>query len=722
MYLIELIEPTLCYPLIRSNTKGKEKDNGSMSKKTLSIFGLALGAFIMIITVLMQYFDFTNAYSDRGKAAMEVLGLLVFISGIILFFWRKKRIRNIMDSGNYSWTSLFGLSFCAACFYVISEWVFIVTKPSFLSSVPALRKLGILQCTSALLAGLAFLGLSFFYALYLIPWFKKSRKILLALASLVPVSIISSLVLLLIDNFTYTLFNFGIATSVGIIRCSYSLVFISLFIYIFYKIQTFLSKLSLIVGKKKKRRFIIPILVVFIVLSFILSYRNNNAIDNLEIAGQPGEEKYPNIVLITGDGINADHMSVYGYQPDTTPRLNDMVHTSLVAENAFPNSSTTTAAILSIYTSKYPAQTRVLYPPDILRNNDSYQHLPGILKSLGYYSAEFTEPHWADSYDENLLYGFDYANGRSIKEGSLNHWISRKFLSDYSYFIYETSNRIFDRLEHIFFIKPMINQQPLIQGTARTFNDQEKIDHILRLFTETERPVFIHLHWMGTHGPTFDPKNQVFSAGKNVDNQGEWEDAFYDDSILEFDQGVGQIVDFLKSKDIYENTIIIISSDHGQQHTSTSRIPLLIHFPYGEFSGIRKVNIQQVDIAPTLLAYLGIKKPSWMAGDSFLSGELRNRPIYSARVGNVEINTDSNIIAESVKPPFYQFYSISVVYCNSWFELQLVSLKYQVGQVEGYPQPCPQNMILNDQFTTWIIGHLKENGFDPSKIELEFKH
>jgi hypothetical protein len=207
----------------------------------------------------------------------------------------------------------------------------------------------------------------------------------------------------------------------------------------------------------------------------------------------------------------------------------------------------------------------------------------------------------------------------------------------------------------------------------------------------------------------------VFSAGQNAAEQGQWNSAFYDDSILEFDEGVGQIIDFLKAQGFFENTIIIVSSDHGEQWISTSRIPLLIHFPNGQFPGIRNSDIQQLDIAPTILDYLGIEKPSWMHGESFLRGELPNHPIFSTSLGNVQ-SGETVLKPESLKPPFYQFGAISVVYCNSWLTLHLEKNQINTGLVEGHTQPCRSDIVSSDQIITWIIEHLKENRFDTSTI------
>ena len=172
-----------------------------------------------------------------------------------------------------------------------------------------------------------------------------------------------------------------------------------------------------------------------------------------------------------------------------------------------------------------------------------------------------------------------------------------------------------------------------------------------------------------------------------MENQGQWDTDFYDDSILAFDAGIARIVDYLERNGKFDDTIIIVSSDHDQLWSSTSRIPLLIHFPQGKNAGIRKTNLQQIDIAPTILDFLGIQKPSWMRGDSFLSSDLPQRPIFSASMGEVSIE-DELMVVSALKPPYYQFGTVSVVYCNSWFTLQLDSNQVHTGRVNGHFQPC----------------------------------
>jgi arylsulfatase A-like enzyme len=72
-----------------------------------------------------------------------------------------------------------------------------------------------------------------------------------------------------------------------------------------------------------------------------------------------------------------------------------------------------------------------------------------------------------------------------------------------------------------------------------------------------------------------------------------WDRDFYDDSILEFDMNVGRIVEALKQHGLWEDTLLIIGSDHAAEFNQRERIPLLMHFPGGKITGRIKANVQE---------------------------------------------------------------------------------------------------------------------------------
>ena len=115
--------------------------------------------------------------------------------------------------------------------YVLMEWLFIVTKPSFLSLLPFPGKLGVLFGTSSILAVVLLCLLLIGVILIKILPESAGRYLKLVLV-LIPAMVLASTGLLLLDNFTYTLFGFGIVTSKGISRVIYAAAYLLIILVI----------------------------------------------------------------------------------------------------------------------------------------------------------------------------------------------------------------------------------------------------------------------------------------------------------------------------------------------------------------------------------------------------------------------------------------------------------------------------------------------------------
>jgi hypothetical protein len=141
-----------------------------------------------------------------------------------------------------------------------------------------------------------------------------------------------------------------------------------------------------------------------------------------------------------------------------------------------------------------------------------------------------------------------------------------------------------------------------------------------------------------------------------------------------------------------------------------------MHFPGGEYEQSIAANTENIDVAPTLLDYLGIVQPTWMTGQSLISGDYSEHPVFTARIpkSSKDPLTGKVSYPESV-PPFFQFGRISVVVCNKWVELDLTKKTISSGKIVAYTREC------NDEFTEQealdlIIGHLEKNGFETTEL------
>jgi arylsulfatase A-like enzyme len=105
----------------------------------------------------------------------------------------------------------------------------------------------------------------------------------------------------------------------------------------------------------------------------------------------------------------------------------------------------------------------------------------------------------------------------------------------------------------------------------------------------------------------------------------------YDESVSECDGALGEFLDWMKASFRDANTILIVTSDHGENfssgwwshespslHYPETHIPLLISLPHQDHAYTEAEDGDLTDIAPTLLAVLGIGKPPWMDGHSLI--------------------------------------------------------------------------------------------------------
>jgi hypothetical protein len=609
----------------------------------------------------------------------------------------------------------------AAFIYIFMEWLFFVTMPSFMSVMDLANKVEVfllsgwifaLACMVMIVAFIVidFLALAFHLSYITSYW-----------GWAIPSIIVSALVLLMADNFTYTIFKFGIITSSGIVRGIYALLFVMLTAYVYLRMLKNFGDSESEKGQVRRTNRWFYACLALLAVTTVLALVNVD-FNNLLSAGPTTygrtASKLPNIILLGSDGVNADDLSAYGYYRPTTPRLAQLAQTSLVAENAFTNAGNTAGSVISIMTSKLPTQTRVLYPPDILTGLNSFQHLPGILNNLGYETVEFGAPYYIDSFTYNLQNGFDIANGRTLSTGKLASTGARIGFENEAYFLARLTWRISDRILHIFFIRQMENPYAIVTQPVPNFDDQTKIDQALALFDQPDAPIFVHIHLLGTHGGYYSPAKRVFSA--NEPQISEWMTDFYDDTLLGFDGYVGEVIDRLKADGQFDNTILIIYTDHNKEFKVDGRIPLIIHFPGGEQAGEITKNVQNLDITPTILDYLGISIPRWMGGESLLNGgPFDQRLIFSTGTRKIKPNEEDISFLDPAlsKPPFYQFSFINVVDCQMTYSLDLTSFTWSTELVRGYVDPCkPQELLSMDQIKQAVYQRLSQDGFDISSL------
>ena len=182
---------------------------------------------------------------------------------------------------------------------------------------------------------------------------------------------------------------------------------------------------------------------------------------------------------------------------------------------------------------------------------------------------------------------------------------------------------------------------------------------------------------------------------------------FYDDSILQFDGYVAEMFRRLEQVGKLDSSIIVIKTDHAQGAQSArtvTRLPLLIFFPNHDPKGRVKSNVQLLDLAPTLLDYLGIDKPDWMEGESVL----REEPDRLRRIVSVFATGKGN-------GPL-GIYAAPVVVCNRVYFMRFPERRDSYGPVKGHTDPCSDLELPDrEEVREFVIEHLRSRGIDLSR-------
>ncbi len=170
-------------------------------------------------------------------------------------------------------------------------------------------------------------------------------------------------------------------------------------------------------------------------------------------------------------------------------------------------------------------------------------------------------------------------------------------------------------------------------------------------------------------------------------------------TIKSVDDGVGEILDYLEEEGLADNTLIIYTSDQGFylgehgwfdkrfMYEESFRTPLLMRYP-GEIEPGTIINdlVQNLDFAPTLLDYAGVKIPLEMQGESF----------------KALVNGTSGVWRDAVYYTYYEYPSVHMVkrhYGVATHRYKLIHFYYDIDEWEMYDlkkDPEELNNIYED--------------------------
>jgi len=300
------------------------------------------------------------------------------------------------------------------------------------------------------------------------------------------------------------------------------------------------------------------------------------------------------VILISIDTLRSDHLPAYGYDKVSTPHLDVFRKDAILYEHAYSHCPLTLPSHASMLTGRLPAD-------HALRDNIGFTLAPDV-PTLG-----------------ELLKKQGYATGAAVSA-----FVLRK----------ESGiDRGFDEYDDQ--VEPIGTSLVI----ARVQRGGAETTRVARAWLDrnANRPFFYFLHLYDPHTPYLPPEPY-----KSL-----YKDRPYDGEIAYTDQVIGDFLDDLKSRDLYDKSLIVIVSDHGEGlndhgeeehgiflYREAIQVPLMVKLPRGRHAGANvAAPAALVDLFPTILEQTATPLPSGKSEAvsllSLLGGNAPQRAIYS---------------------------------------------------------------------------------------------
>jgi arylsulfatase A-like enzyme len=370
-----------------------------------------------------------------------------------------------------------------------------------------------------------------------------------------------------------------------------------------------------------------------------------------------------NVLLLVFDTLSALHLSIHGYQRDTTPNLARFAERATVYHSHYAAGNFTTPGTASILTGVYPWTHRAFHFRGTMLDEFAGRSIFRSFHKNGYRSFGFShnmlvnilmnqfyedidqlgmprEFALADHNLADLLFPEDYRAAIRSEEAFLKH-------------PGKASNSLF------LFLLAWLFRTLDIQGINREMNAlfprgvpqnhdifyllEDTFDWLILQLMGLPQPFFAYIHLMPPHAP-YNTRREfvdIFKDGwepivkpDHVFSQGETKDLLkyqrrlYDEYIAYADAEFGRFYDLILQKGLPDNTWIVCTSDHGEmfergiwQHQTRTlfqpivRIPLLISQPGQDKRQDMYTFSSSVDLLPTLLHVTGQPAPEWCEGE-----------------------------------------------------------------------------------------------------------
>jgi arylsulfatase A-like enzyme len=313
----------------------------------------------------------------------------------------------------------------------------------------------------------------------------------------------------------------------------------------------------------------------------------------------PPENPPLNVIIVMVDTLRADHMSLYGYHRNTTPFIDSFSSGGVVFDWAWSQASCTFPSVNSLLTSRYPG-IFITLDQGSMGLPEGVPTIQGILQQNGYSTLAVSASPIvrATATEYNPSGGFDRGFDTFV-EGCM--WLHGGCLSA----------KVFaelDRVQEPFFLYAHYMEPHSPYDPPKNYKKQFAGDYEGFEFIRNGDPTPIG-EMLYENGPVYDLEEDDIQHLVDL----------YDDEIRSFDNVFRRLVGRLRDQGLLDRTVVALVSDHGEEFlehghikhcrgiwSTLSHVPMVLWIPGVEDGGRFDTAVENIDLVPTLLDYLGI--------------------------------------------------------------------------------------------------------------------
>lgn len=296
-----------------------------------------------------------------------------------------------------------------------------------------------------------------------------------------------------------------------------------------------------------------------------------------------------NVILISVDTLRADHLGCYGYDRETSPNIDSLAKNSVLFSHVYASSPWTLPSHVSMLTSLHGVHHQVYHDDE--RMDPAMLTLADLLRQDHFFCSAFTGGGFVSS-----VYGFSKGFDMYQEGGRGFH---RQDAAEYSYRLVAEWLDTHSKDKNFF----------LFVHTYQPHDPYACPEPYKDMFL-AEDAKWRHINLMGHLGG----RSNLFKPLSEGERQNIVD--LYDGEVRYTDEAlIGPLIKKLKQLDLYDNSLIIFTSDHGEEfydhkswghghqlYDESLRVPLLVKFPGSRFQGTKVSNlVSLVDVMPTVL-------------------------------------------------------------------------------------------------------------------------